>query len=350
MSTKHNIMSSDRSADTEERASDWLIRRDSGHWTQVEQSQLHQWLDASTENRVAFLRLELAWEECARLKALGAGVPGDEPPPPGRWNITPFFDSPRPAVVRTRGWRFAVAASVLLAVLVGVGGYRLQGHGTDRYVTPVGGRASVPMIDGSKITLNTNSQLRVALTATLRRVDLHQGEAFFEVAKDGQRPFWVAAGKKRIVAVGTKFSVRRDGDDIEVIVTEGKVRVEDNAPESRTVFAASARPPVLLTPGAIARAGDAGVLVERISMQEAETHLSWRGGVLMFRDQSLAAAAAEFNSYNVRQIVIDDAAVGALKLEGNFTATNVDGFVRLIESGFPVRATLHDDRIVLSSR
>lgn len=334
-------MSSNRSADTEAIASDWLVRRESGHWTQADQLQLEQWLDAATLNRVAFLRLELAWEECARLKALGAGVAGDEPPPPGSWNITPCFDSHPPADARRRGWRFAAAASVVLAVLAGFGASQLQSHSSDRYVTPVGGRASVPMLDGSKITLNTNSQLRVALTETLRRVDLHQGEAFFEVAKDAQRPFVVAAGNKRVVAVGTKFSVRRDGDDIEVVVTEGKVRVEDNArPE----------PSELLTAGAIARAGDVGVRVERRSLEDAETHLSWRSGVLMFRDQSLGAAAAELNRYNIRQIVIDDAAVGALKVEGNFTATNLDAFVRLIESGFPVRATHEDRRIILSSR
>src|ERR1700723_3201402 len=75
-------------------ASDWLIRRESGAWSADDQARLNSWLNASTLNRVAFLRLELAWEDAARLKALGAGVPGDRPPPPGRWNLTPFFDHP----------------------------------------------------------------------------------------------------------------------------------------------------------------------------------------------------------------------------------------------------------------
>jgi transmembrane sensor len=198
----------------------------------------------------------------------------------------------------------------------------------------------VPMLDGSKVTLNTNSQLRVALSDSVRRVELHRGEAFFEVAKDSQRPFYVEVGTKRVIAVGTRFSVRREGDDIEVVVTEGKVRVEDNA----------ASEPLFLTPGAIARTAEAGVLVQQKSVAEAETHLSWRNGVLMFRDQDLGAAAAEFNRYNVRQIVIDDPAVAALRVEGNFKATNLDAFVRLVESGFQVRATFQDDRIILGSR
>lgn len=342
----------DRTNETEEAASEWLMRRESGHWTPADQAHLEQWLEASALNRVAFLRLELAWEDSARLKALGAGIPGEEPPPPGQWNVTPFFDpnrvespatGPAPARAPRRIRRFAIAASVVLAIAVSFGVYYLKDGGTGRYLTPVGGLASVPMSDGSKITLNTNSQVRVALTQTERHVDLKQGEAFFEVARDPSRPFVVEAGRKRIVAVGTKFSVRRDGDSVEVVVTEGKVRVEDVAPEDP-------RAPVFLTPGAIARADESGVLVQRKTLPEAETRLSWRAGVLMFREQSLADAVAEFNRYNARQIVIADPAVAALKVEGNFRANNIDAFVRLLESGFPVRATAREDQIVLSSR
>lgn len=377
----HRIMNPDGNDDIEEIASDWLVRRQSERWTQADQVQLEQWLEASTLHRVAFLRLELAWEESARLKALGAGIVGDEPPAPGCWNLTPLFDSRRAAALdqtkgndldseaaephgaraaggastrsasRPRGFHLAMAASVLLAVVAGIGTYGLRSDSSDRYVTPVGGRASVPMLDGSKITLNTNSQLRVALTATERRVNLHQGEAFFEVEKDPQRPFVVEVGNKRVVAIGTKFSVRRDGDDVEVVVTEGKVRVEDRAVlKHGGGVEAAASAPVLLTPGAIARASEGGVLVQRKSVHDAEAHLSWRVGVLMFRDQSLAGVAAELNRYNVRQIVIADPEAGALKVEGNFTATNLDAFVRLIESGFPVRASLEEGQIIISSR
>jgi transmembrane sensor len=226
----------------------------------------------------------------------------------------------------------------VFAVLAGLCGYRLRGDGNDGYSTPVGGLASLPLLDGSKITLNTNSRVHFALTATERRVELQEGEAFFDVAKDPSRPFVVQAGGKRVVAVGTKFSVRRDGDAIEVVVTDGKVRVE------------SATRPVFLTPGAIARADESMVSIEHKSVPEAEAHLSWRRGVLMFRDQSLADAVAEFNRYNARKIVITDPAVAALKVEGNFRATNVDAFVRLLESGFAVRASAVENQIVLEPR
>jgi transmembrane sensor len=88
-------MNTERTKRIDAAASAWLIRRDSESWSSVDQAGLEEWLNASTLNRVAYLRLELAWQDAARLKALGAGVPGDQPPSPGHWNLTPFFE-PQP--------------------------------------------------------------------------------------------------------------------------------------------------------------------------------------------------------------------------------------------------------------
>src|SRR3984893_17167442 len=304
-------------------ASDWLIRRESGTWSAADQARLDEWLNAATLNRVAFLRLELAWEDAARLKALGAGIAGDRPPPPGRWNLTPFFDSrasessdndpeaalcepasarptteespdlaapengsvqrvhgrqqvgelrvhetandsphlhrgmafiPSPAAGRAkplglRQRKLALSAAAALLLAVGGSLYLAFDPNGESYATPAGGLASVPMPDGSHVTLNTDSQIRIALTDTERRVELGHGEAFFEVSKDPKRPFVVRAGDKRVIAVGTKFSVRREGDDIEIVVTEGKVRVEDGAAGRSSRVGGSTD--VFLTPGNI---------------------------------------------------------------------------------------------------
>jgi transmembrane sensor len=358
-------MGTERTKQIDAAASAWLIRRDSESWSATDQACFEEWLDASTLNRVAFLRLELAWDDAARLKALGAGISGDKPPPPGRWNVTPFFDPTTPdsppaaensAVsevpasdsfrLSRRRLRFVASAALLLGISVGAYlGFAPRG---ELFATPIGGLASVPMADGSQVTLNTDSQIRIALSETERRVELGHGEAFFEVSKDTTRPFVVRAGNKRVIAVGTKFSVRREGNVVQVVVTEGKVRIEDRAPAHG--YRADGSADVFLTPGSIARADDSGVLVQRKTLPEAEQRLSWRTGVLMFRDQTLGEAAAEFNRYNLHQIVIQEPSVAALKIEGNFRATNVEAFVRLLESGFPVRAEMHADQIVVAAK
>jgi len=178
-------------------------------------------------------------------------------------------------------------------------------------------------------------------------VSLQQGEAFFKVAKDPKRPFVVEAGSRRVIAVGTQFSVLRDGDSVEVVVTEGKVRVEDATEPTR---AGDVEAPVFLTPGAIAHAGPQGVLVKRASLTEAEAQLTWRVGVITFRNATLADAIAEFNRYSNHKIVIADAALANLRIEGNFRSDNVAAFLELLEAGFPVRVAEESDHTVLKSK
>lgn len=330
-------MSVGRSDKIDETAGDWLARRDSGAWTDADQRRLDQWLDESPLHRVAYLRIEHVWERSGRLSVLGAGMP--------RGTVSPA--NPREgtvsgvAAVASRRWLQGLAATILLAVALGIG-YSLWPTGT-HYRTSVGGLASVPIQDGSTVTLNTDSEIRVLVSDTERRVELEQGEAFFEVAKDASRPFVVHAANKRVIAVGTKFSVRRDGRDIRVVVTEGKVRVE-TAGDDRTSMAEQ------LVAGTIARAGDAGVLLQSGALAQAEESLSWRQGVLVFHQMTLADASAEFNRYNTRKIVIEDPDVAALHIAGSFRANNVEAFVRLLERGYPLTAQERDDRFILKAR
>lgn len=377
-------MSTERRNQIEAAAAEWLIRRDSDEWTEQDQARLDAWLGASALNRVAYLRLEQTWDDAGRLKALGSGIAGDQPPPPGEWNLTPFFEPPpdteplviKPASVaefhaveavpevgrvhtpRHRGL-VALAGCLILAI---AGGYYLYTAGIlsgGRYATPVGGIESVATADGSVVTLNTDSQIRVALTKTERQIDLKHGEAYFEVAHDPARPFVVHAANERITAVGTKFSVRRENGDVQVIVIQGKVRLESDegaaaggAPQPRAVATQSVQESaaIFLTPDMIARANGAGVLVQRVSPLEVQEHLSWRTGILMFRNETLADAVTEFNRYNVRQIVIDDSSLRDLKIEGNFRVTNVAAFARLLAAGYPLRVSDDGDRIILTAR
>jgi transmembrane sensor len=194
------------------------------------------------------------------------------------------------------------------------------------------------MPDGSKVILNTDSQIHVDVNQHERRVDLERGEAFFEVAKDASRPFVVHAGNKRVVAVGTQFSVRREADDLQVVVTEGKVRIE------------SSGAPQAVVAGTVARASEAGVLLTKQNIAAAEESLSWRTGTLVFREMTLAEAVAEFNRYNTHKIIIADASVGSFEVAGSFRADNVDAFVRLLARGYPLRVEQHDDDLIIKAR
>lgn len=325
-------------------AAQWLARQDSGNWTATDQADLDRWLEESTAHTVAYVRLEAAWARADRYKVLGAGVPAGKIPTPEEFNFSSFFSGRRPRQLRQSLRRArTLAASIVVVLAAAVAWYLWPSSGPD-YKTPVGGTASVPVADGSQVILNTDSAIRVSLSNTERRVQLDQGEAYFEVAKDPARAFVVSAGNKRIVAVGTKFSVRRLGDDVRVSVTEGKVRIEEEP------FLAGARESMsLVAAGNVANTREGSVLVQHESLAEVEESLSWRNGYLTFREDTLRDAVAEFNRYNSRKIIIEDPAVGDIRLSGKFRTHEYEAFVRLLEGGFPIQARRLDQQIILTS-
>jgi len=384
----------------EDHAAALLARRDSGDWSNADQLQLDCWLKESSAHRVAFLRLEAVWETARRLKAVGAGLPAGAVPPPGEWQRPPFFDcgsglaesgahsvpvsvgiaapsrlheglalapvdievskfpeapqeTHRHRYRRERWHYFGIAATLLLAAVGGLYWLASDRWTGDRYTTPVGGFASVPLRDGSLVTLNTGTQLRVEMTPRERHIRLDAGEAFFQVAHDVHRPFVVQVGHKRVIAVGTQFSVRRKDNDIRVVVTEGKVRVDSPAePAQRSIRPQPTDQPgpgeVFVTPGEIASAGDEGIVVEQRGLPAAQEDLSWRQGYLTFHETSLAEAVAEFNRYNAHQIRIDDPSIASIRISGTFRALNYQAFVRVLDDGFAIHARTADDSTTLT--
>ncbi|HFL6955517.1 TPA: FecR domain-containing protein, partial [Stenotrophomonas maltophilia] len=190
--------------DIEQVAAQWINRAQSSQWTAQDQRQLDAWLGQDTAHRVAWLRLKSVWDRADRL----AAVRGVQSPRTRRWA------SP----VR---WS-AAAAVAMLAVLLNMPWW---GPGT-RYTTEVGGREVMALSDGSRVELNTHTELRAQVDPSLRHVWLDKGEAFFDVKPDPAHPFVIHAGDHKVVVLGTKFSVRQERERLEVAVLEGKVRVE----------------------------------------------------------------------------------------------------------------------------
>ena len=201
--------------------------------------------------------------------------------------------------------------------------------------------------DASTGVLDIKIQADSVNTGSKSKDEKLKGEHCFEVAKNPNRPFVVVAGSKRVIAVGTAFSVRRNGNDVRVAVTEGRVRIDD-AGERPASADAGDDGAATFAAGSVARATDAGVLIQHKPVPEIENDLSWRTGYLAFDKTLLADAVAEFNRYNARKIVIEDPVVAGIRVGGNFRATNIDAFVRLIESDFPIRATEDANGIILT--
>lgn len=83
--------------------------------------------------------------------------------------------------------------------------------------------------DGSVVTLNKNTQLQFPekFGGGKRNVSLFEGEAFFSIMPDKEKPFFIKAGGTTIKVVGTSFNVKNKNGDVEVIVETGIVEVSN---------------------------------------------------------------------------------------------------------------------------
>jgi transmembrane sensor len=307
---------------TEETAAAWLAREDRG-LAADEAAALERWLAADTRNRVAYLRLKEAWRRADRLSALKSPAMMPRPAPRSRL----------PAVLA------ALAAMLVLAV-GGAGWWLWQAQPEQVYATGIGKLQTVRLADGTRMELNTNTRVRTDVTAKRRVVTLDSGEAYFDVVHDANRPFTVYAGSRRITDLGTKFSVFRDGDDVRVTVREGRVKVDVLDPSAVNAPVEAQAGHMVITKG------NESLVMTRPS-EDIANELSWRNGMLVFNQQTLADAADQFNRYNTRKIVVEGAA-RHIRIGGSFKAQNVDVFVLLLHRGFGLSVDDQGERIVVS--
>ena len=323
-------------SDIEARAADWIAERDRGDGVLAagRQAELDGWLHASVAHRVAFLRLDQAWQRADRLRALQpaaavpkvSAAPARPTPRLGSWAWLAAQPAPR------------MAAGAGLAAMLVLGVSLSRGPATSEYATERGQRESVTLTDGSRLTLNTATQLRTAVTTQARQVWLEHGEAFFDIAHDASRPFVIHSGKQTVTVLGTRFSLFREGEQLRVEVLEGRVQVQTGQGQ-----------PTILTHADAALADSGGVLVTRQSQRQLTASLGWLEGKLVFDEVSLDEAARQFNRYGSKQLVIKDEAAAHIRIGGVFDAANVEAFARLVHAGFGLDVQVRGDEIQVSS-
>src|SRR5580700_11432465 len=301
-----------------DQAAEWATRIDGGSIDHDTDVGLRRWLDEDPRRQGALLRAQAALSFLDRGRALAGVIPKPES---------------RPIWVR-RKLMFAGAA--LAASLVGVA---ILMSLPNRYGTDLGEIRQLPLSDGSVVALNTQSAVEVSMHRNAREVTLTRGEAWFKVAHDKMRPFIVSAGRIRVRAVGTAFSVRRHDDDADVQVTEGVVETWTVGEEDRrmlvaagsTAYVAAYEPPKIVRASA-----------------DVERSLAWREGQIVLEGETLDEAVAQFNRYNARKLVISDPNLAAEKLVGQFRATEPQIFAEAVATTLGATVVQDGDVIRLS--
>lgn len=209
------------------------------------------------------------------------------------------------------------------------------------YSTRIGGKQTSPLADGSSVTLNTDTDLRVHITAGSRDFALTRGEAIIKAAHDEKRPVRLVAGDTVIRTSGADFDVReRTGGQVDVLVSAGLVATETGA--GWLSLNHSARERSIIPAGYMASIRQGNIEVSRLDTGELARRTAWLRDVLDFRGETLAEAAGDFNRYNTRKIVIDDPKIATRRVGGVFLDTDPDSFVAALALTMDIRATTEE--------
>lgn len=306
-----------------EEAADWFARLNARTVSVGDLEAFRAWR-ATPAHRDAYAAVEAAWARSGELR--------DDP------EIQAALAE---AVVRPhRRPRFplrgvAVAAGVAALAFAGAGGWWLQTRPVT-YSTETGERRLVRLEDGSEVHLDTATRLTARLRDGQRDLVLVSGQALFSVAHDPSRPFTVRAGDVNVVALGTRFDVRRDGEAVRVTLLDGGVSVK--AEGSR---AGDWR----LAPGQQIVAG--GPTTPRPVQADVRAAVAWTEGRLEFDGVALSEAVAEVNRYETRPLRLSAGVDADLPISGVFDAGHAPAFAEAAAQlhGLRVQVTPEEIRL-----
>lgn len=328
------------SAEIDAAAALWAVRVDGDALSAEAKGKLEAWLAADVRRLGAYARARAMLVEAGRVKALGTGFdPAAYALEHGVADSEATEDWRNVALHPTRR-KFLVAGSVAAASAVAAIGLSWPAAATT-YTTRRGEIRLVPLADGSSMTLNTQTIAKVLFTSDERHIELIEGEALFDVARDSARPFVVEAGASLMKAVATSFTVSRlPGENVKVTVRQGSVRLGGLAPsQPQTVLTANMR--AVVTPDM------AKVATGSIAASEMNRDIAWQQGMLSFEDTPLSQAAIQFARYSDTAIRFDDPTIGEETITGLYAANDPQGFARSAALSLGIKARAQSGGITL---
>jgi transmembrane sensor len=280
------------------------------------------WQAQSAAHRLAFERCTDTWQEVAGLSRAQIQAAVSE-------------QSRRKRSWRDRAGRAALAAAMLCCATVSA----VILWPDQTYRTDVGEQRSIILADGSRMALNTSTEVRVRLTRAQRSVTVKRGEALFEVAKDAARPFVVSVADAQVVATGTAFLVSSTppresaGEAFAVTLLEGQVVVQGSTGAVHGVLSA----PVRMAPGERLRVGQSpGTPRQRpaqaqVDRPQLDQLLAWQRGFAILDYTPLPDAIADMNRYSKVQITLADSpALRSLRISGSYRTSDNEGFAQAV--------------------
>lgn len=320
----------------EETAREWAVLLNSGHANDQQKLVLQRWVDENPLHKAAYQRFELLLGDLSTVDSLDR------------------LQSPRSRTLKRVS---SFAAPMAIAAAIAIVAVLFQGFGVsgsfdseERAVeTQIAEIRDLVLPDGSVVTLGARSRIETDFSKDIRLVRLLDGEAFFDVESDPDRPFYVAVDDRVIRVVGTQFAVRRSESIFRVTVAEGIVEVI----EAATPLAAERKRETIEQD--VLFAGDQIVVAKEtdhktLSDVEPDEAGAWRRGWLSYHDASLAEIVADANRYDARTITLASVELAEIRVTAAFGADDIDQFVSALTASHEISADYSQPNVILLRR
>ena len=234
--------------------------------------------------------------------------------------------------------QFSVAASILL--LISVGFYFVNSNSKITHKTNYGEILNIKLLDGSDVTLNSNSSLSYYKNES-RKVWL-SGEAFFQVDKKvvTNAKFWVLTDDLSVEVYGTSFNVNTKKKKTDVFLEEGNIWLKlKNGADKKMI------------PGNyISYSAEKNEILEDKNIFNPTIKTSWKDGSLLFENLSLEKAMEKIEeSYGFSIVFKDDISKNTL-ITGAVPITNIDICIKAIEKSVDVIIIKNDNSLIISKK
>lgn len=290
-----------------------------GETNATEESLVKEWIDESDKNRVAFEEFQKVWNTLGKTSA-NQYIDIDK-----EWNYLQSKIGKSDIRAKRHSLAAVVRIAAIIVIVFSLAFAGFQYFSQERVTTQLAETTEISLPDGSKVTLNAGSRLRYKNNFGEKgRILSLQGEAYFEVEKNKEKPFIIELSKAEVKVLGTSFNVKayKGMENIEVTVAEGKVSVYDKRQPQKKV---------------IAVAGEKAEYIKHHKVIKKTENIdrnfnSWKTRSIIFENDSLQTIVNTLSNVYHKSIVLKNPEIKDCTLTTSFENKELETVFEVLES------------------
>lgn len=324
----------------EEQIWDIISKHLSGECNKEEETEFREWLDKNSENKTTFLELMKIWEDSAKVK------PDFEPDTESALikvltNINES-DNKKNNIRRLTTYSRRIAAVLLLGVVITYAYFQLSENNPAQFAQEflsTSDKNEMVLEDGTRIFLNSNSKIKYPKKFKKNKREIYlDGEAYFEVSKDADKPFIIHTQTTTTEVLGTSFNLKAYKNDksVSIIVKEGKVSFSSEKSNNKVIL--------IKDDLGLINKKDGIVLKKK---NDDINYLSWKTGILYFEKSPLKEVIKVLSNHYQKDFEIKDKELEEKKLTATYNNKSIKELLEIIKHTFEIDYRIEDKKIVL---